>query len=137
VSGPASGLDLRVLLVEDNPVNQRLIQKILENLGCHWDLAESGLLALARLDRGSYDLVLLDLYVPETDGRAVIEQIRRGAAGARNQGIWIIACTDDAQESQHLRGITGGINDCLIKPFKPVDLEAALRRSLEYASTRA
>jgi PAS domain S-box-containing protein len=137
VSGPASGLDLRVLLVEDNPVNQRLIQKILENLGCHWDLAESGSLALARLDRGSYDLVLLDLYVPETDGRAVIEQIRRGAAGARNQGIWIIACTDDAQESQHLRGITGGINDCLIKPFKPVDLEAALRRSLGYTSARA
>jgi PAS domain S-box-containing protein len=137
VSGPASGLDLRVLLVEDNPVNQRLIQKILENLGCHWDLAESGLLALARLDRGSYDLVLLDLYVPETDGRAVIEQIRRGATGARNQGIWIIACTDDAQESQHLRGITGGINDCLIKPFKPADLEAALRRSLGYASARA
>jgi PAS domain S-box-containing protein len=136
VSGPASGLDRRVLLVEDNPVNQRLIQKILENLGCHWDLAESGLLALARLDRGSYDLVLLDLYVPETDGRAVIEQIRRGAAGARNQGIWIIACTDDAQEAQHLRGITGGINDCLIKPFKPVDLEAALRRSMGYTSAR-
>ena len=137
VSGPASGLDLRVLLVEDNPVNQRLIQKILENLGCHWDLAESGSLALARLNRGSYDLVLLDLYVPETDGRAVIEQIRRGAAGARNQGIWIIACTDDAQESQHLRGVTGGINDGLIKPFKPADLEAALRRSLGYTSARA
>jgi CheY-like chemotaxis protein len=75
--------------------------------------------------------------VPETDGRAVIEQIRRGAAGARNQGIWIIACTDDAQELQHLRGITGGINDGLIKPFKPADLEAALRRSLGYASARA
>jgi PAS domain S-box-containing protein len=136
VSGPASGLDLRVLLVEDNPVNQRLIQKIFENLGCHWDLAESGSLALARLNRGTYDLVLLDLYVSETDGRVVIEQIRRGAAGAHNQGIWIIACTDDTQESQHLREITGGINDCLIKPFKPADLEAALRRSMGYVSAR-
>jgi PAS domain S-box-containing protein len=137
VSGPTPGLDLRVLLVEDNPVNQRLIQKILENLSCHWDLAESGPLALARLERGSYDLVLLDLYMPETDGRAVIEQIRRGAAGARNQGIWIIACTDDVQESQHLRGITGGTNDVLIKPFKPADLEAALRRGMGYAPARA
>ena len=136
-SGPTPGLDLRVLLVEDNPVSQRLIQKILENLGCHWDLAESGSLALARLDRGSYDLVLLDLYMPETDGRAVIAQIRRGAAGARNQGIWIIACMDDAQELQHLRTITGGINDGLIKPFKPADLEAALRRGMGCASARA
>jgi signal transduction histidine kinase/BarA-like signal transduction histidine kinase len=138
VSGPASGgLDLRVLLVEDNPVNQRLTQKILENLGCHWDLAESGSLALARLDLGSYDLVLLDLDGPETDRRAVIEPVRHGAAGARNQSIWIIACADDVQDAQCLRGITDGINDCLIKPIKPADLEAALRRSRGCASAPA
>ncbi|MGA2444457.1 MAG: ATP-binding protein [Opitutaceae bacterium] len=137
VSGPLNGFDLRVLLVEDNVANQRLTQKMLEDLGCHWDLAETSTLALARLERGTYDLVLLDLYVPEIDGRAVIEQIRRGEAGVRNQSIWIIALTDDTQESQHLRGMAGGINDCLIKPFKPADLEAALRRSRGSASMRA
>ncbi|MDD2762979.1 MAG: ATP-binding protein [Opitutaceae bacterium] len=131
----AGGLDLRVLLVEDNPVNQRLTQKILENLGCHWDLAEDGRLALTRLDRGTYDLVLLDLHLPEVDGFAVIEQIRRGKAGLRNQGIWIIALAADAQESQRLRIMTGGVNDCLARPFKPADLETALRRSLGYVSS--
>ncbi|MFA5057852.1 MAG: ATP-binding protein [Opitutaceae bacterium] len=126
----AGGLDLRVLLVEDNPVNQRLTQKILENLGCHWDLAEDGRLALTRLDHGIYDLVLLDLHLPEVDGFAVIEQIRRGKAGLPNQGIWIIAMAADAQEAQRLRIMTGGVNDCLARPFTPADLEAALRRRL-------
>jgi signal transduction histidine kinase/CheY-like chemotaxis protein len=123
------GLGLRVLLVEDNPVNQRLTQKMLENLGCHWDLAEDGRLALSRLGRSVYDLVLLDLHLPEVDGYAVVEQIRRGQAGERDRDIWIVALTADAQEAHRLRVMNSGISDCLTRPFKPTDLEHALRRA--------
>ena len=127
---PAGGLGLRVLLVEGNPVNQRLTQKMLENLGCDWDLAEDSRLALSRLERGTYDLVLLDLHVRDADGFAVIEQVRRGRAGARNQSIWITALANDPAEAQRVRTVTGGANDCLARPCKQADLEASLRRSL-------
>jgi len=124
-----AGLGLRVLLVEDDPVNQRLIQKMLDNLGCHWDLAEDGSLALSRLGRGTHDLMLLGLHLPEIDGYAVIEQIRRGEAGDHNREIWIVALAADAHEAQRLQITTGGVNDCLTRPFKLADLEVALRRS--------
>ena len=127
---PPGGLGLRVLLVEGSPVNQRLTQKMLENLGCDWDLAEDSRLTLSRLERGSYDLVLLDLHLRDTDGFAVIEQIRRGRAGAQNQSIWITALANDAAEAQRMLTVTGGANDCLARPCKPADLEASLRRSL-------
>ncbi|HUJ42024.1 MAG TPA: ATP-binding protein [Opitutaceae bacterium] len=133
-----SGLGLRVLLVEDNPVNQRLTQKLLENLGCDWDLAEDGPLALARLSRGTYDLVLVDLWVPEVDGRALVEQIRRGGAGAISRNIWIIVCTAaDTPESERRQIMAVGVSDCLAKPFRPADLEAALRRAMGYTPPRA
>ena len=128
------GLGLRVLLVEDNPVNQLLTQKMLENLGCHWDLAEDGRLALTRLERGTYDLVLLDLHLPEIDGFAVIGQIRRGQAGERNRQIRIVAFAADAQEAHRLRTMNTSISDCLARPFLPAELEQALRRSMGQVS---
>ena len=127
---PAAGLGLRVLLVEGNPVNQRLTQKMLENLGCDWDLAEDGRLALSRLERGSYDLMLLDLHLRGIDGFAVIEQIRRGRAGEQNRDIWITALANDPSEAQRMLTVTGGASDCLARPCKLADLEASLRRSL-------
>ena len=126
----AGGLGLHVLLVEGNPVNQRLTQKMLENLGCDWDLAEDSRLALSRLERGNYDLVLLDLHLAGAEGFAVIEQIRRGRAGERNQGIWITALANDPPEAQRVMTVTGGANDCLARPCKLADLGASLRRSL-------
>ena len=136
-SRSAEGLGLRVLLVEDNPVSQRLTQKMLENLGCHWDLAEDGRLALTRLERGTYDLVLLDLHLPEIDGFTVIGQIRRGQAGERNRQIRIVVFAADAQEAQRLRTMHSGVSDCLTRPFKSADLEQTLRRSPGHASPPA
>ncbi len=127
---PAGGLGLEILLVEGSPVSQRLTQKMLENLGCHWDLAEDGRLALSRLSRGTYDLVLLDLQLAEPDGTAVIAEIRRGHAGEKNRQVWITAVAGDPAEAQRVLTVTGGANDCLVQPFRPAELEAALRRSL-------
>lgn len=127
---PHTHFKLRVLLVEDNPVNQRLMQKVLTNLGCEWTVAENGRRAVDELTRakGDYDVVLMDLHMPELDGLAAIAEIREGRAGLRAKTVWIAALTADARDDQRERAAAVGANDYLTKPLRLVDLEEALRR---------
>lgn len=127
---PHTHFKLRVLLVEDNPVNQRLMQKVLTNLGCEWTVAENGRRAVDELTRakGDYDVVLMDLHMPELDGLAAIAEIREGKAGLRAKTVWIAALTADARDDQRERAAAVGANDYLTKPLRLVDLEEALRR---------
>jgi CheY-like chemotaxis protein len=127
---PPTHFKLRVLLVEDNPVNQRLMQKVLTNLGCEWTVAANGRLAVDELTRakGDYDVVLMDLHMPELDGLAAIAEIREGKAGLRAKTVWIAALTADARDDQRERAAAAGANDYLTKPLKLAELEAALRR---------
>jgi PAS domain S-box-containing protein len=127
---PPTHFKLRVLLVEDNPVNQRLMQKVLTNLGCEWTVAANGRLAVDELTRakGDYDVVLMDLHMPELDGLAAIAEIREGKAGLRAKTVWIAALTADARDDQRARAAAAGANDYLTKPLKLAELEAALRR---------
>ncbi len=121
---------LRVLVVEDNPVNQRLMQRMLQNLGCTWTIVANGQLALDELEQraGDYDIVLLDLHMPEMDGITALEKIRLGKVGAKAETIWIVAVTADAREDQRARALQAGLNDYLTKPLKLAELEAAFRR---------
>ena len=132
-SRPPAHFDLRVLLVEDNPVNQRLMQKVLTNLGCTWTVAENGRRAVDELIRaeGAYDVVLMDLHMPEMDGIAALAEIRAGRAGLRAKAVWVAALTADARDDQRERAFAAGANDYLTKPLKLHDLEAALRRFRE------
>lgn len=127
---PPTHFKLRVLLVEDNPVNQRLMQKVLTNLGCEWTVAANGRLAVDELTRaqGNYDVVLMDLHMPELDGLAAIAEIREGKGGLRAKTVWIAALTADARDDQRERAAAAGANDYLTKPLKLTELEAALRR---------
>ncbi len=127
---PTAHFNLRVLLVEDNPVNQRLMQKVLSNLGCEWTVAENGRRAVDELTRlnGEIDVVLMDLHMPELDGLAAIAEIRAGKAGPRAKTVWIAALTADARDEQRERVMRAGANDYLVKPMKMPELEAALRR---------
>ncbi len=127
---PPTHFKLRVLLVEDNPVNQRLMQKVLTNLGCEWTVAANGRLAVDELTRaqGDYDVVLMDLHMPELDGLAAIAEIREGKGGLRAKTVWIAALTADARDDQRERAKAAGANDYLTKPLKLMELEAALRR---------
>ena len=68
VTHTAESFGLRVLIVEDNAVNQRLIQKVVTNLGCRWSTVDNGRLAVDELTRSKPDLVLMDLHMPEQDG---------------------------------------------------------------------
>lgn len=125
---PSNTFDLRVLLVEDNPVNQRLMQKILAKLGCRWTVAENGRIALEELSRTDFDVVLMDLHMPEMDGLTAITRIREGRAGEERKGVWIAALTADARVDQRERVMTAGANDYLLKPVRLNDLDRLLQR---------
>jgi CheY-like chemotaxis protein/nitrogen-specific signal transduction histidine kinase len=124
---------LSVLLVEDDPVNRLLMQKQLTALGCRWTKAENGRVALEELSRKTFDLVLMDLYMPEMDGVAAIAQIRSGRAGEIVKNIWIAALTADARNDQKERTLEIGANDYLVKPVSLPQLRVALEK---FAITR-
>lgn len=137
VAAPAQGplhFGLRVLIVEDNAVNQRLIQKVVSNLGCEWTPAPNGLVAVEQLARIAPDVVLMDLHMPELDGLAATVRIRAGEAGVAMRDVWIIALTADARQEQRERTLAAGANDYLTKPVHLPDLTAAFQR---YMKTRS
>jgi CheY-like chemotaxis protein len=120
----------RVLVVEDNRMNQRLMERVLSNLGCPHTVVENGRLAVEELRQRAeqYDLVVMDLHMPEMDGIEALQEIRRGTAGPRAQTMWIIAVTADAREQERARGMAAGLNDYLTKPMRLFEFHAALRR---------
>jgi PAS domain S-box-containing protein len=127
-SPPPARFDLHVLIVEDNAVNQRLIQKVISNLGCTWTTADNGRAAIEALKHTQPDVVLMDLHMPEVDGLTATTKIRAGAAGASARDIWIVALTADAREEQKERTLAAGANDYLTKPVQLAELTAALQR---------
>ncbi len=124
---------LRILVVEDNPMNQRLMQRILANLGCTFTIVDNGRRAVDELSRraADFDLVLLDLHMPELDGIAALQEIRAGRAGPQAQTLWIVALTADARAEERARAMAAGLNDFLTKPLRISELQASLRRFLD------
>lgn len=122
--------DLRVMIVEDNAVNQRLIQNIAAFLGCTWTVAANGRIAVEELERAKPDVVLMDLHMPELDGLTATMQIRAGEAGAAVRDVWIIALTADARSEQRERTLAAGANDYLTKPVRAAELKSAFQRYL-------
>lgn len=113
----------RILLVEDNIVNQMVAKGMLTRLGYEVDVAEQGEAALARLETGHYDLVLMDCNMPVMDGYETSVRMR---ADPRWRDIPIIALTANALQEDRQRCEEAGMNDYLAKPFKREDLQALL-----------
>jgi PAS domain S-box-containing protein len=134
-----SPFGLRIMVVEDNPMNQRLMQRVLTNLGCTHQVVENGRRAVEELARraGEFDLVLLDLHMPELDGIATLREIRTGHAGPVAQNMWIVALTADARQDERARAMAAGLNDFLTKPLRMSELQAALRRFREERGARS
>jgi PAS domain S-box-containing protein len=127
---------LNVLVVEDNVVNQRLVQRLLANMGCQATVAGNGRAALIELARegARYDLVLMDLHMPELDGLGAIERIRSGEAGEAVRKIWIAVLTADARTEQKELVMAAGANDYLVKPVGMADLASGMQRFCEARS---
>jgi PAS domain S-box-containing protein len=116
---------LRILLAEDNPVNQRVAILMLQRLGYRADLAANGREALDAVIRQSYDLVLMDVQMPEMDGlQATREITARFPAGTRPR---IVAMTANASTSDREQCFAAGMDDFLTKPVRMADLQRALQ----------
>ncbi|MCD6050263.1 MAG: barA 6 [Verrucomicrobia bacterium] len=133
---PAERQTLRLLLAEDNPVNQKVAMKILERLGYEADYAGNGLEVLEAVRRMPYDVILMDCQMPEMDGYEATRRIRQAAAaGMEGQNktdlkkVYIIALTANAMAGDREACLAAGMDDYISKPIRREDLEAALART--------
>jgi signal transduction histidine kinase/CheY-like chemotaxis protein/HPt (histidine-containing phosphotransfer) domain-containing protein len=129
------GRAARVLVAEDNVVNQRVALGILERLGCRANVVGNGLEALKALETMPYDLVLMDVQMPEMDGLEATRQIRSQRSTVRNPKIPIIAITAHAMHEYRERCIAAGMDDFVIKPIQPGELAKAMARWITPART--
>ncbi|HLP76534.1 MAG TPA: response regulator [Candidatus Paceibacterota bacterium] len=122
----------RILLAEDNMINQEVALGQLEQLGCLADVVSNGREAIEALARAPYDIVLMDCMMPEMDGYQATEKIRElereHAAGFDRAPLRIIAMTANAMEGDSARCITTGMDDYICKPVQLGDLQTALQK---------
>ncbi|MBS0213746.1 MAG: response regulator [Proteobacteria bacterium] len=123
--GPIKG---RLLLVEDNPVNLLVAQRIISLLGPQCDTAENGELALEKIARGGYDMVLMDCQMPVMDGYTATRNWRTQEADRGLPPLPIIAMTANAMAGDRQKCLDAGMDDYLSKPVARDQLEAMLRR---------
>ncbi len=121
-------LSYRVLLVEDNPVNQAVSKAMLEYFGCRVDVAANGQEALKVLAGRPYDLILMDCQMPVMDGYEATRIIRQREAAS--QGTPIVALTAHAMEGDREACLEAGMDDYLSKPYKAEELNALLGKWL-------
>jgi CheY-like chemotaxis protein len=123
----AARLPLRVLVAEDNPTNQRLVVQLLDRLGYRADVAANGIEALDAVQRRRYDVVLMDMMMPEMDGLAATRSIR--ATRPADEQPHIIAVTANVAPDARQQCLQAGMDDYLSKPVSVADLRAALERA--------
>jgi CheY-like chemotaxis protein/anti-sigma regulatory factor (Ser/Thr protein kinase) len=114
---------LRVLLAEDNAVNQFIASRLLERMGHHVDVVADGRQAVTAVERADYDLVLMDCQMPNMDGYAATRAIRRLGRG---RALPIIAMTANAMPEERQRCLDAGMDDYLAKPVSAEQLSDAL-----------
>ncbi len=117
---------LNILLAEDNPVNQKLAIRLLAQLSYEAELATDGLQAVEAVQNAAYDVVLMDVQMPELDGIGATRRIR---AELPERNVWIIAMTANAMAGDREACLAAGMNDYISKPIRPAELKAALARA--------
>jgi signal transduction histidine kinase/ActR/RegA family two-component response regulator len=134
VRGPGEGLDdslgrrypLRVLLAEDNRINQKVALKLLERMGYRADVAADGFEVLAALDRQAYDVILMDIQMPGMDGIEAARMIRQSRPASEQPAI--VALTANATHQDHAECLAAGMDGFLSKPVAPAALAQTLER---------
>jgi signal transduction histidine kinase/CheY-like chemotaxis protein len=116
----SNGAGIHILVVEDNPINQMLVIKVLKKQGFETDVAENGLIAINKLKDNDFDIILMDVQMPEMDGYEATLKIRELASYKKE--IPIIAMTAHTFKGEYERCIEMGMNDYISKPFDSKDL---------------
>ncbi len=130
----ASRLPLRILLAEDNVVNQKVALRILGKLGYHADVAANGQEAVDALDRQPYDVVLMDMQMPEVDGLEATRIMRRSLPADRQPVI--VAMTAAAMLEDRQACLAAGMNSFVAKPIRLEQLTTALEESAHLLSSQ-
>ncbi|MDO8311762.1 MAG: response regulator [Sideroxyarcus sp.] len=124
----------RILLVEDNDLNQEVATELLRDAGFVIDLAENGQIALDKVRAAEYDIVLMDMQMPVMDGVTATREIRKEP---RFRDLPVVAMTANAMQADRDRCIAAGMNDYIAKPIEPEDLWKALLKWIKPKAEQA
>ena len=131
---PARG---RILVAEDYPPNVLVAKTFGEMFGYTVDVAENGLHAVTMVRAGAYDLILMDLQMPEMDGLQATRVIRQFERASGRPPVPIVGMTAHALDSARDRCLDAGMDDYIAKPFRPADLERRINRLMQGAASPA
>ncbi len=129
----ARRLPMRVLLADDNLINQKVALRLLQQMGYRADIASNGLEVLQALEQQPYDIIFMDVQMPELDGLETSRRIRQRQQEPAphphfRQGLAIIAMTANAMQGDREKCLQAGMDDYIPKPVRPETLQAALER---------
>ncbi|MDB6111858.1 MAG: multi-sensor hybrid histidine kinase, partial [Pedosphaera sp.] len=129
----ANRLPLRTLLCDDNLINQKVALRLLQQMGYQADVAANGVECLKALERQPYDIIFMDVQMPEMDGLEATRQIRErqktaGQPGHFKPEIAIVAMTANAMQGDREKCLAAGMDDYLSKPVRPEDIRLVLER---------
>ncbi|MCX6134711.1 MAG: PAS domain S-box protein [Ignavibacteriales bacterium] len=128
-------LPLSILIAEDNPANQKLLLRVLQQLGYAADLAENGLETLDALDKKRYDIIFMDVHMPEMDGMEASRVIV--SRNVQRDRPIIVAVTADALQGDREKCIQAGMDDYITKPIRIADIQGVLERWAKTAKVRS
>jgi signal transduction histidine kinase/ActR/RegA family two-component response regulator len=133
----ADKFPFEILLAEDNPVNQKLANRLFEKMGYEIDVAANGLEVLEAIKKKSYDIIFMDVQMPEMDGLETTRQIRAKEKFAQtdltnldesHNSLQIIAMTANAMQGDREKCLEAGMNDYVTKPFKIEQIQSAIEK---------
>jgi|GEM_PF-704026 len=125
---PVENSAISVLIAEDNRVNQKVASRTLQKMGIEVDIANDGLEAIEALKKKTYDMVLMDVQMPNMDGLNATRAIRNPETGVLNPDVPVIALTANAMKGDREKCINAGMDDFVSKPFKKAQIVTMLEK---------